>query len=163
MNRRYILDACCGGKMMYFDKNDSRVLSQDVRVVPKMKIESNGSYFEVKPDVVGDFTRMGFADKEFPVVVFDPPHLRCGRTSFMYLKYGTLDARWSETIRRGFAECFRVLRPMGVLIFKWSDSFKSLDAVLELSPEKPLFVHKTMSRSMKRFTYFVIFVKGARK
>lgn len=26
-----ILDACCGGKMFYFDKNDPRVLFQDIR------------------------------------------------------------------------------------------------------------------------------------
>ncbi len=28
-----ILDACCGGKMFYFDKNDPRVLFQDIREV----------------------------------------------------------------------------------------------------------------------------------
>lgn len=28
-----ILDACCGGKMFYFDKNDERVLFQDIRKV----------------------------------------------------------------------------------------------------------------------------------
>ena len=39
-----ILDACCGGKMMYFDKHDPRILSQDIRTVPRHKIESNGSY-----------------------------------------------------------------------------------------------------------------------
>lgn len=26
-----ILDACCGGKMFYFDKHDDRVLFQDIR------------------------------------------------------------------------------------------------------------------------------------
>ena len=26
-----ILDVCCGGKMFYFDKQDSRVLFQDIR------------------------------------------------------------------------------------------------------------------------------------
>ena len=26
-----ILDACCGGKMFYFDKSDERVLFQDIR------------------------------------------------------------------------------------------------------------------------------------
>lgn len=28
-----ILDACCGGKMFYFDKNDPRVLFQDIRQI----------------------------------------------------------------------------------------------------------------------------------
>ena len=29
---------------MYFDKHDPRILSQDIRTVPRHKIESNGSY-----------------------------------------------------------------------------------------------------------------------
>lgn len=157
-----ILDACCGGKMMYFNKNDPRVLTQDIRVVPRHKIESNGSYFEVNPDVVGDFTKMTFPDSSFSMVIFDPPHLRCGKTSFMFYKYGTLDANWKETIRKGFAECFRVLRPNGTLIFKWCDSYKSIDTVLALSPEIPIFYHKTISKSGAKYTYFVVFVKGAK-
>lgn len=28
-----ILDACCGGKMFYFDKSDGRVLFQDIRKI----------------------------------------------------------------------------------------------------------------------------------
>lgn len=31
--RKTILDACCGGKMFYFDKHDERVLFQDIRKV----------------------------------------------------------------------------------------------------------------------------------
>ena len=31
MTNRTILDACCGGKMFYFNKNDDRVLFQDIR------------------------------------------------------------------------------------------------------------------------------------
>ena len=30
MNMKPILDACCGGKMFYFDKSDDRVLFQDL-------------------------------------------------------------------------------------------------------------------------------------
>ena len=33
MDNKPILDACCGGKMFYFDKNDPRVLFQDIRVI----------------------------------------------------------------------------------------------------------------------------------
>lgn len=35
--RKTILDACCGGKMFYFDKHDERVLFQDIRF--KMKYD----------------------------------------------------------------------------------------------------------------------------
>lgn len=155
-----ILDACCGGRMFYFDKRDPRVLGMDIRTVPRHRIESNGSYFEVRPDVVGDFRDMPFKDESFSLVVFDPPHLRCGETSFMFHKYGSLDAKWEDNLRKGFAECFRVLKPNGVLVFKWCDSFRSIDKVLELTPQRPVLSHAVSSRSEKRHTYFVIFIKG---
>ena len=157
-----ILDACCGGRMFYFDKHDPRVVGQDIRTVPLHKIESNGSYFEVRPDVVGDFREMKFPDESFSCVIFDPPHLNCGKSSFMFYKYGTLlTETWKDDLARGFAECFRVLKPNGTLVFKWCDSYKSLDTVLELAPKEypPLLWHKAISRSEKKYTYFVIFVK----
>ena len=154
-----ILDACCGGRMFYFDKHDPRVLGQDIRIVPRHKIASNGSYFEVRPDVVGDFRNMNFPDEAFSMVVFDPPHLRCGETSFMYYKYGTLHKTWEDDLRRGFAECFRVLKPNGTLVLKWCDSYKSLDVVLSFTPHKPVLSHCTPSRSGSKHTYFVVFIK----
>lgn len=69
-----ILDACCGGKMFYFDKDDPRVLFMDCRrMEAQLKDRGKLRQFEVKPDVVGDFTRMEFADGSFRMVVFDPP------------------------------------------------------------------------------------------
>lgn len=50
-----ILNACCGGKMFYFDKNDPRVLFQDIREVKTTLCD--GRKFEVKPDVQADFTK----------------------------------------------------------------------------------------------------------
>ena len=32
-----------------------------------------------------------------------------------------LNENWKEEIRAGFKECFRVLKPNGTLIFKWSE------------------------------------------
>ena len=156
-----ILDACCGGRMFYFDKNDPRVLGQDIRKVPRTKIESNGAFFEVRPDVIGDFRKMEFPDNSFSVVVFDPPHLKCGETSFMFYKYGSLGSKWEDDLRNGFAECFRVLKPNGTLLFKWCDSYKTLDGVLSLTPHKPVLWHKTVSRSGSKWTYFVLFIKEA--
>lgn len=40
-----ILDACCGGKMFYFNKHDDRVLFQDIRKVKT--ILCDGRPFEV--------------------------------------------------------------------------------------------------------------------
>ena len=156
-----VLDACCGGRMFYFDKHDPRVLGQDIRTVPRHKIASNGSYFEVRPDVVGDFRKMTFPDESFSLVIFDPPHLYCGESSFMFYKYGSLRPTWKEDLRQGFSECFRVLKLHGTLIFKWCDSFQPLSSLLELTPYKPLLSHSAPSRSNARKTYFVVFVKEA--
>lgn len=68
-----ILDACCGGKMFYFDKSDGRVLFQDIRKIKTTLCD--GRIFEVNPDVQCDFTNMPYEDGTFSMVVFDPPHL----------------------------------------------------------------------------------------
>jgi SAM-dependent methyltransferase len=59
----------------------------------------------------------------------------------MAQKYGALDKNWKEDIRSGFAECFRVLKEDGVLIFKWNEHDIPLREVLALTPVKPLFGH----------------------
>lgn len=74
MNTKQILDACCGGKMFYFDKNDPRVLFQDIRRINTTLCD--GREFVVDPDVVADFTSMPYPDSSFSAVVFDPPHLK---------------------------------------------------------------------------------------
>lgn len=38
MKEKPILDACCGGRMFYFDKHDSRVLFQDIKVSEILKL-----------------------------------------------------------------------------------------------------------------------------
>ena len=39
------------------------------------------------------------------------------RNNYMAKKYGKLDKSWKETIKSGFDECMRVLKPYGTLIF----------------------------------------------
>jgi len=156
-----ILDACCGGKMFYFDKNDPRVLFQDIR--KEETTLCDGRKFEVAPDVVGDFTSMRFPDNTFNMVVFDPPHLRWwGKdkekqpTGFQGIKYGTLRSDWRETLAKGFAECFRVLMPGGFLIFKWNETDIRVSEVLKLTDQKPIFGHKSGKRAN---THWICFMK----
>lgn len=116
-----ILDVCCGGKMFYFDKNDPRVLFQDIREVETTLCD--GRHFEVRPDMVCDFTSMPHPDNTFSMVVFDPPHLKYSGSKkeldgWQMMKYGALQGDWRDMLSKGFAECFRVLRPGGFLIFK---------------------------------------------
>ena len=155
-----ILDVACGGKAFYFDKHDSRVEFCDRRDVDNYEYYP-GRYLEVKPNTLCDFTALPFDDASYALVVFDPPHLtNAGPTSWMAAKYGRLEGDWKEMLRQGFAECFRVLRPEGTLIFKWSEVQVPLREILELAPEKPIFGHRS-GKNMN--THWICFMKEERR
>lgn len=156
-----ILDACCGGKMFYFDKNDPRVLFQDIREIETKLCD--GRKFEIKPDVIGDFRSMEFEDGRFSLVVFDPPHLKYTGSkkeaeNWQMVKYGWLPAHgWKEILRKGFAECFRVLQDGGFLIFKWNETDITVTEILKLTPYRPVFGHISGKRAK---THWILFMKG---
>jgi len=114
----------------------------------------------VKPQIMADFTEMPFRDETFWHVVFDPPHYTSksmtGNSKLAH-QYGMLFAGWREGIQGGFAECFRVLRPGGILIFKWCSTEIALSTVLSLTPYKPLYGHRT---GKKQATHWVSFWKS---
>lgn len=133
-----ILDACCGSKMFWFDKNNKNTIYMDNRELTD--ILCDGRTLKIKPDVVGDFRNMPFTDDSFYLVVFDPPHLlKIGENSYMAKKYGKLNSTWKEDIRRGFKECMRVLKTNGTLIFKWNEQQIKLKEILNIIDYKPLF------------------------
>src|ERR1700758_1011177 len=142
-----VLDACCGPRMFWFDRHDRRALFIDKRQeTHPMDLGTESTRVRapavIAPDVVADFTSMPFADESFYLVVFDPPHImrhRGGLTGCFSKKYGMLPSQWPEVLRAGFAECFRVLRPHGTLIFKWADTNIPISQVLMTPPHKPLF------------------------
>ena len=157
-----ILDACCGSRMFWFDKENPNVLFIDKRSeTVEAKDSSCKSGFrtiEVKPDLVSDFTEMPFENESFAMVVFDPPHLKTlGQNSWMAKKYGRLPDDWQFMLQKGFDECFRVLKPNGTLIFKWNESEIKSNQVLDIIPYKPLFGHTT-GRQAK--TIWMAFMKG---
>ena len=124
-----ILDACCGSKMFWFDKQNPLVVFADNR--RETHTLCDGRVLNINPDVLCDFRNMDFADESFNLVCFDPPHLRhAGEGSWLRKKYGTLPDDWQQYIRQGLYECFRVLKPLGVLVFKWSDAQVSVADVL---------------------------------
>lgn len=130
--------------MMWFDKSDPRAVFTDKREASLTMIDrtrkSGLQHLEVSPDMVADFTALPFADESFSLVVFDPPHLtRGGKDSWMVAKYGKLTGDWENDLRRGFAECWRVLRPQGTLIFKWSEIQVPISQIVALAPASPLF------------------------
>jgi len=62
-----------------------------------------------------------------------------------------------EDIRQGFAECFRVLAPDGVLVFKWNETQVKVSEVLALTDENPIFGQVSGRGHM---THWLVFMKG---
>ena len=156
MESKPILDACCGSKMFWFDKQNPHVEFCDIRTVPYHEYYK-GRFIEISPDTVCDFAALPFASNSFKLVVFDPPHLRwAGSASWMALKYGRLDDNWKPMIHDGFWECMRVLDVYGTLIFKWSEVDIPLREVLKTVKAKPLFGHRSGKNSN---THWMAFMK----
>lgn len=151
-----ILDACCGSRMFWFDKKNPKVDFCDVRI-----LETNlcdGRKLEIKPDIVADFTKMPFDDNTYYLVVFDPPHLlRVGENSWLAKKYGKLPKEnWQQILSQGFKECMRVLKPNGVLVFKWNETDVSVSQIIDVIGREPLFGHKSGKREK---THWLCFMK----
>jgi len=161
MEKRKVLDVCCGGRMFWFDKSDNRAIFVDRRKETHMlkdaSVKTGERNFSVWPDIQADFTALPFPADYFSLVVFDPPHrVSNGGESWMHKKYGTLQAGWQEMLRAGFGECFRVLAPSGTLIFKWSEYHIQVASILALIPERPLFGHRSGKRNK---THWLTFAK----
>lgn len=65
---KIILDACCGSRMMWFDKNNSKALFMDNRELVERL--SDGRALEVSPDIVGDFRNMEHSIKIIGRMIF---------------------------------------------------------------------------------------------
>lgn len=156
-----VLDVACGSRMFWFDRTDPRAIFMDNRCEQHTLTDSSSKggsrTLTVNPDLVADFRALPFKDGQFAVVIFDPPHLlRNGRSGWMAKKYGKLDSEWQDTIRRGFSECFRVLKNEGVLVFKWNEHEIAVSQILALTPERPL-VGQRCGKNAK--THWMIFLK----
>lgn len=147
-----ILDACCGSKMFWFNKDNENVIFMDNRTLDTQLCD--GRSLVIKPDLVSDFRDMPFSDNTFYLVVFDPPHLvRAGEKSWLAAKYGKLNNNWREDLKKGFNECMRVLKPYGTLVFKWNEEQIKLKDVLSCFDSEPLFGNK------RDKTHFLVFMK----
>ena len=162
MNTPRVLDPCCGSRMMWFNKNDPRALfgdrrSETLTVTDRSHREDGTRTLVIEPDMLMDFRALPFADQSFWHVAFDPPHLvRAGPKSWLAAKYGKLGSDWREDMRQGFAECFRVLRPHGTLVFKWNETQVKVKELLALTPERPLYGQVSGRTGM---THWLVFIK----
>lgn len=151
-----VLDACCGSRMMWFNKQNELALFADKR--QEEAILCDGRALEINPDIQIDFTKMPFPDNTFYHVVFAPPHLKhAGAKSWVAQKYGVLGQSWRDDLRKGFEECFRVLKTNGTLVFKWSEVQIKVKDILALTPYKPLYGHTT---NKHRGTHWFTFIKS---
>ena len=152
--RKPILDACCGSKMFWFNKENKDVLFMDNREVNDTLCD--GRKLIIKPDIVADFRDIPFDDNTFYLVVFDPPHLiKAGEKSWLSKKYGKLNEdTWQEDIRQGVDECMRVLKPNGTLIFKWNEQQIKLKKILNIIRHEPLFGNR------RNKTHWIAFMKA---
>lgn len=157
-----ILDACCGSKMFYFDKNNKNVLYVDNRKVENEIIwtSKNGKKvrtINIMPDIVADFQNLPFDNESFYHVVFDPPHLvNVGDNAYMFKKYGRLPKNWRDFLKKGFNECWRVLKSNGTIVLKWNATQIPTEKIIEAIGRRPLYGNKC-GRQNK--THWMIFFK----
>ncbi len=153
-----ILDATCGTQAMWFVKNNPLVLYVDKRMETFESSLPGRKPWVIKPNIICNFVALPFKDNTFHLVCFDPPHMNSlGKNAWMAKRYGRLFPDWESDLHGGFEECFRVLKPNGILIFKWNETDIKLSKVLALTPEKPLFGHTT---NHKKTTHWMTFIKG---
>lgn len=148
--------------MFWFDREDDRAVFGDIRRETHTladKSSTGGSReLVIDPDALIDFRDLPFEDERFHLVVFDPPHLvGNGKTGWLAKKYGKLGANWRDDIRAGFAECFRVLKPNGTLIFKWNEHEVRVSQLLALTAAKPLFGNRC-GKTAK--SHWIVFMKA---
>ena len=152
-----VLDPASSMRSFYFNKTDERVVFGDIRE-DETHLLCNGQTIEIKPDEVMDFRAIPYPDETFQLVIFDPPHLlHLSEKSWMRKKYGVLDSQtWREDLTAGFAECFRVLKTNGTLVFKWNEASIKVNDILKLTNQKPLLGHPSGKRMG---THWILFIK----
>lgn len=159
MKDKFILDACCGPRLMWINKKHPNAIYIDVRREKKgfLPIRPNR---EINPDIIMDFRDLKFKDKSFKLIVWDPPHL-LGKNykSVITKNYGfLLKDSFDDDFKRGFRELWRCLEDYGTLIFKFNDYHIPFKRVLKLFPISPLFAN-TISRNKDSKTKWFCFMK----
>ena len=160
-----ILDATAGGRGIWLKNQKDR---EDVLFIDKREEDpgftgQEGRTWSIEPDETEDFRDLPYGDETFNLVVFDPPHKITDEgmeklTGYVEKSYGALKANsWRSDIRQGFEELFRVLKPGGVLVFKFSNYDVDFKEVLKLAPMDPLFGTTTKKNSKCENRWFVFY------
>jgi len=143
---------------MWYDKNNNYTVFMDKRHEITTFCQQTIS---ILPDVQAVWAFIPFKSETFDMIIFDPPHIISPpgtAPSGMQRKYGVLyTGSWMNTISTGMDEMFRVLKPGGILIFKWNDARIKLSEVLKCIHHKPAFGTRTGTRNN---THWITFIKS---
>lgn len=140
-----ILDLSAGNRAVWFDKKNKLATFLDKRS-------------DVGPDFVCDTTDIPpEVGNGFDLVVFDPPHLNCGKNSNMSKVYGHhTTAQILATLEGTAAEAHRITKQNALMALKWNNHDISLQRVFDLMPQwEPLFGHLTKNGPRSQ-TYWVM-------
>ena len=156
-----ILDATCGARQIWFQKNEPHTLYCDKRREHfEGDFGSNNAHrvLDISPDMECDFTNMPFPDNTFNLVVLDPPHLLGESGAWLKKAFSFYDSKESaiKSVSDGIKEALRVLKVGGVLIFKWSEIQISSQEIISACGIQPLFGHRS---GRKMNTHWMCFMK----
>jgi len=161
-----ILDATCGFKGIWYQKNHPFVTFMDIRKGYTGNTDGtklrNKRYFRLNPDIISEWKDAPFEDNSFDMVIFDPPHLiidRNSNKSCLALRYGCLyKDDWQKVLREGIKKLFDVLKPNGIFILKWCENSAKVEEIIKLCPYPPLFGSNTKSKGHTQ-NFWILFLK----
>lgn len=164
-----ILDATCGFKGIWYQKNHPFVTFMDKRkelvkcISVKDQRVSHKRFYHVNPKVVSEWKDAPFPNNYFDMVIFDPPHLIISRDkknlAAMEKQYGHLyKDNWRKVLKEGIQKLFDILKPEGVFILKWCENSVPVEEVIALMPYKPLFGSNTKSKGHTA-NFWILFLK----
>lgn len=140
-----ILDLSAGNRAIWFNKSHPDCLYIDKRK-------------SVRPDLIADTRALPKLPHRYSLLVFDPPHMNCGRKSNMSKVYGYHTTRTIlDTIAKTGSQAYQVSKPNALMAFKWNDHDIPLSRALNLMLPfwEPLFGHLTKDGPGSK-TYWVM-------
>lgn len=163
-----ILDATCGFKGIWYQKNHPFVTFMDKRK-GNFRFSDTNDYklskdrcYKINPSVVSEWKDAPFPNNHFDMVIFDPPHLivdRNKKKQAMVQAYGFLyKDNWQQELKQGIKKLFDVLKPEGIFVLKWCENGAKVEEVLKLCPYTPLFGSNTKSKGHTQ-NFWILFIK----
>lgn len=153
-----ILDATCGSRSIWFNKNHPDAIYCDQRDAEYRSNYKAEREINIHPDIIADFTKLPFDDNSFYLVVFDPPHIiQKTDSGWITKRYWYYESKEDaiDSVVKGIDECMRVLKPNGTLIFKWAEISIPTSEILKAINHKPLFGHRSGKKSGTNWMAFM--------